>query len=81
MIKFTRREKSYLIIALGELIKTRALESEDFIDTPNKDLDEFFISEKKSFRKEIRELTKLQNKIYEADYREFIHKRRNKWVD
>ena len=76
MIKFTRKEKSHLIIALGELIKTRALESEDFIDTPNKDLDEFLINEKKSFRKEIRELTKLQNKIYEADYREFINKRK-----
>jgi len=69
MYKFTRREKSYLIIALGELIKTRLFESEDFIDTPNKDLDEFLI-------KEIRELTKLQNKIYEIDYREFINKRK-----
>lgn len=76
MIKFTRREKSYLIIALGELIKTRLFESEDFIDTPNKDLDEFLINEKKSFRKEIRELTKLQNKIYEIDYKNFINKRK-----
>ena len=40
-MKLTRREKSHLIIALGELINLRLLESERFINAPNKELDAF----------------------------------------
>ena len=76
MIKFTRKEKSYLLIALCQLMNQRAIESEEFIDAPNRELDEFLISEKKSYRKELRELNKLSNKIYDLDYKDFLKKRR-----
>ena len=74
--KFTRKEKSYLIIALGELINLRQEESESFINTPNRELSDFDISEKKSYRKELRELDKLQKKIYDLDYKDFINKKK-----
>jgi len=76
MSTFTRREKSYLLIALGELIHIRQDESESFLNVPNRELDEFFISEKKSYRKELRELDKLQKKIYDLDYKDFLKKGR-----
>lgn len=86
MSTFTRKEKSYLLIALGELIHIRQDESESFLNVPNTELDDFFISEKKSYRKELRELQKLQNKIYDLDYKDFIKKGQtylggSKWVD
>ena len=80
-MKLTRREKSHLIIALGELINLRLLESERFINAPNKELDALDISEKKSYRKELRELSTLQKKIYALDYLDFKNSRRSKWVD
>ena len=76
MSKFTRKEKSYLIIALGELINLRQEESESFINTPNRELSDFDISETKSYRKELRELHKLQKKIYDLDYKDFINKKK-----
>ncbi len=67
MEKLSKKQKLIIIKALDELFNVRELEGESFLSVPNKELEDWEIKEKKTFRKELKEIGQLMKTFIKSD--------------